>query len=493
METHNRPLFRLRGLKACAASHLVVEDLCILPGEAWGVLGETGAGMEVLAQILSGDLTPVRAGECVLPSSLGLVSFARQQERFERELRNDDTDFINHPDPGTPAGRFLSDAAAHAELVRLLRLEHVLDRGYRYLSSGEALKIGILSELSKGAQALTLEHPFDGLDVVSCRELSQALARLHQEGLTLILLLGDLTDLPPWCTHLALLQDGLIHYTGPADVIRALMGGSTGRTQAFFQANAAELRSEETEKSQQPASDAPLVQLKNGFARYGEVEVFSGLNLSICPGEHTLITGPNGCGKSTLVQLLTGDHPLCYQNDLTIFGQRRGSGETIWDVKRQMGIVSNDLHRSHRINGSALAVVLSGLFDSIGLYRHPTAEQRELGSRWLSWLGLQCKAKLPFRSLSYGEQRLVMLARALIKKPRLLLLDEATQGLDRANRKALLDFLEQAAEERLTTIVYISHRQDEQRPFFRQHLEFQPEDGVPFRVRKSGDLGLPLC
>ena len=489
MERHKKALLRLRGLRACAASHLVVEDLCIFPGEAWGVLGETGAGMEILAQILSGDLTAVRAGECVLPSALGLVSFARQQERFERELRNDDTDFINHPDPGTPAGRFLSEAAAHTELVQLLHLEHVLDRGYRYLSSGEALKIGILSELSRKVQVLTLEHPFDGLDVASCRELSQALARLHQAGLTLIFLLGDLHDLPPWCTHLALLQDGLIHYSGPADVIKALLGGTTGRTQAFFQAKVADLR---TDEPQSPASDEPLVQLKNGFARSGEVEVFSGLNLTIRPGEHTLITGPNGCGKSTLVQLLTGDHPLCYQNDLTLFGQRRGSGETIWDVKSQMGIVSNDLHRSHRINGSALAVALSGLFDSIGLYRRPTAEQRELGNRWLSWLGLQCKAKIPFRSLSYGEQRLVMLARALIKKPRLLLLDEATQGLDRANRTALLDFLEQAAAERLTTILYISHRQDEQRSFFRQHLEFQPAANVPFTVHKPGDQGHAL-
>ena len=183
------------------------------------------------------------------------------------------------------------------------------------------------------------------------------------------------------------------------------------------------------------------------------------------------------------MQLITGDHPLCYQNDLCIFGRRRGGGETIWDVKRHMGIVSNDLHRCHRINGNALAVVISGLFDSIGLYQRPTSEQRVLGRSWLEWLGLADKAALPFRRLSYGEQRLVLLARALIKKPRLLVLDEPTEGLDKANRRALLDFLEQTAAEQLSTILYISHRQDEHRPFFRQHLEFRPgDDAIPFRL-----------
>ena len=152
-----------------------------------------------------------------------------------------------------------------------------------------------------------------------------------------------------------------------------------------------------------------------------------------------------------------------------------------------MGIVSNDLHRNHRVSGTALAIVLSGLFDSIGLYTRPSDEQRLLGERWLRWLGLAAKAGKPFRRLSYGEQRLLLLARALIKGPRLLLLDEPTQGLDGANRKALLDFLERAAAERLCTILYISHRQDECRSFFHQHLQFSAsQEAKPFRLTATG-------
>lgn len=482
-------LLRLRGLEAPG---LQIDQLSVRMDEAWGILGDTGSGLDVLTAILAGDLDLVRSGECLLPPHLGLVSFARQQELFEQELRQDDTDFLDRPDPGTPARNFLHDADAHGELIRLFNLEHVLDRGYRNLSSGESRKIGILRELTRGVRVLVLEHPFDGLDQASCRELDLQLARLHAQGLTLLLLCSDILDLPSWCTHLALVRGGVLRHSGPAEEIYPLLASTHGRTQALFQAKVEDMR-QAREQGGQGGHDAPageseaLVELRNGFARYGEVEVFKGLNLTIRPGEHTLVTGPNGCGKSTLVQLITGDHPLCYTNDLSIFGKRRGSGETIWEVKHHLGLVSNDLHRNHRVSGSALAIVLSGLFDSIGLYSKATAAQRLQGEHWLGRLGLSNKATRPFRRLSYGEQRLVLLGRALIKKPRLLLLDEPTQGLDSANRKALLDFLEQVAAEQLCTILYISHRQDECRPFFCQHLLFSPNDRAqPFRLTATG-------
>jgi molybdate transport system ATP-binding protein len=137
-----------------------------------------------------------------------------------------------------------------------------------------------------------------------------------------------------------------------------------------------------------------------------------------------------------------------------------------------MGIVSPDLHRNHRVAGSALAIVLSGLFDSIGLYTRPSSAQQHLGRRWLGRLGLEAKANHAFRQLSYGEQRLILLARALIKGPPLLILDEPTQGLDEGNRTALLDVLAMIAEEQLSTILYVSHRLDEHREFFRQQIRF---------------------
>src|SRR5205085_333029 len=124
-------------------------------------------------------------------------------------------------------------------------------------------------------------------------------------------------------------------------------------------------------------ANVPLVALKNGTVRYGEQVVFEGLNLTVLPGQHTLVEGPNGSGKSTLLEMITGDHPQAYSNDLHLFGRKRGSGETVWDIKKNVGLVSGRLHRDYRVGGSVEDVLLSGLFDSIGLYVRPEPSHRE--------------------------------------------------------------------------------------------------------------------
>jgi molybdate transport system ATP-binding protein len=266
------------------------------------------------------------------------------------------------------------------------------------------------------------------------------------------------------------MQEGTIIEQGPAQEVLPATKRLLRMQDGLFRVSVEELRTERLADAPDPGPN--LLTLTRGFARYGEIEVFRDLDLTVNRGDHTLVTGPNGCGKSTLLQIITGDHPLCYGNNLSIFSKQRGSGESIWDIKKQMGIVSNDLHRNHRIAGSALAIVVSGLFDSIGLYSRPTEEQKQRARRWLQRLGLADKAGTAFRQLSYGEQRLILLARALIKVPRLLILDEPTQGLDEHNRMALLDFLAEIAGEDLCTILYVSHRQDEHRSFFTQHIRF---------------------
>ncbi|MBT8329235.1 MAG: ATP-binding cassette domain-containing protein, partial [Desulfofustis sp.] len=164
----------------------------------------------------------------------------------------------------------------------------------------------------------------------------------------------------------------------------------------------------------------------------------------------------------------------CYTNELYLFGRRRGSGESIWQIKKEMGIVSPALHREHYIPGNSLHIIVSGFFDSIGLYRRPTDRQWELARSWLGVLGLSALEKAPFRNLGYAEQRLLLIARALIKLPKILVLDEPTHGLDDVNRAHLLDFLEMVVDRQISTIIYVSHRRDEFRTFFRQHISFEP-------------------
>jgi molybdate transport system ATP-binding protein len=461
-------MIEIRGL---SAHGLHIDRFVAKTEEAWCIIGANDSGLTLLCDVIAGEQVDFRAELLRLPVDLGVCSFKRQQAIFEAEIRKDDTDFLDRIDPGTPARDFLTDAEQYRELINLLAMGDALDRGYRQLSSGQSRKLCLLQQITRGVSCLVLENPYEGLDQASCLELDRILPQLRHQGLGLLVLVNNTGDIPPWCTHLAAMHDGTIALQGPAGTmlpaVKMLLSQQPGR----FLVSVDELRKERL-ADDDDAAYPNLLTLNKGFARYGVVEVFNDLDLTVNRGDHTLITGPNGCGKSTLLQIITGDHPLCYANDLYLFGRQRGSGESVWDIKKQMGIVSHDLHRNHRISGSALAVVVSGLFDSIGLYVRPTEGQRQLGRRWLQRLTLADKAGTAFRQLSYGEQRLVLLARSLIKVPTLLILDEPTQGLDEPNRMALLDILAEIAAEELCTILYVSHRQDEYRSFFAQHVRF---------------------
>ncbi|MCL2789468.1 MAG: ATP-binding cassette domain-containing protein [Desulfobulbus sp.] len=459
-------------IKQLTADGLWIDHFAANPGEAWCLIGSNGSGIEQFCEIIAGEQTDYCAKKLSLPPDIGVLSFKRQQSLFEAELRKDDTDFLDRIDPGTPARAFLTDIDRHRFLIDLFAFSDLLDRGYRQLSSGQVRKLCLLEIITKGIGQLILENPYEGLDQASCVELNRVLAGLLAQGMGLLILVGNSADIPQWCTHLAAFRAGTLAVQGPRAEVLAEVSGWLTSQPPLFQVTVEDFRQDRRQPEGAGDAGPNLLTLRSGFARYGAVEVFNGLDLVIDRGGHTLITGPNGCGKSTLLQLISGDHPLCYTNDLTLFGQRRGSGESIWELKQRMGILSPDLHRNHRVAGSGLATVVSGLFDSIGLYTRPSEAQLQLGRRWLSRLGLAHKTQQPFRQMNYGEQRLLLLARALIKAPELLLLDEPTQGLDEPNRMALLDFLAAIANEQLTTIVYVSHRPDEYRDFFRTHVRF---------------------
>ncbi len=444
---------------------LHINQFVTTPGQAWCVFGENCSGIAAFIKLLSGTLTDYRADHLQLPEQAGILSFTAQQELFEQELRNDDSDFLNKADPGTLVREFLPNFKEHLGLLQTFGLAGCLDLGYRQLSSGQARKLLLLCELIKGATTLVLENPFDGLDEASCREISHCLMHLPERGLELVICVNNRGDIPPWASHLAIFKDGKLFASGTIDKTLPQIAIFTPDADADKNIPATFL---ETTGSKDLAEE--LVSLHNGFAGYGGKMLFSGLDLLIKTGDHSLITGPNGCGKSTLLDIITGDNPKCYANELRIFGQKRGSGESIWALKKHMGIVSPALHRDHRIPGSSLQVVLSGLYDSIGLYKRATAAEIQTARQWLAWIDLSGKATTPFRSLTFSEQRLVLIARALIKRPKLLILDEPTQGLDDDNRNALLSLLEYIAAGNLSTILFVSHRRDEHRPFFKQQI-----------------------
>ncbi len=448
---------------------LLIDRFSAREKEAWCIFGTIHSGVHEFFRLITGDMPGALAEVLDLPENPGIVSFRKQQAVYESELKKDDTDFMDRIDTGTLAWEFIVDAERHKGLIEALHLTECLEKGYRELSTGQSRKLMILSEFSKKPSCLIIETPFEGLDPLSCMELSEALKNLHKAGVLLILFVFNQSDIPAFCTHIAVMAKGSLVFQGPREKGAQWLAHELKQGIPDFQASSKDLQKAET-LHHNGFDDTFLVRLNQGSAGYGGKTVFQGLTLNIAPGQHTLVTGPNGSGKSTLLQMITGDHPACYQNDLSIFGIKRGSGESIWDLKKDMGIVSSELHRNYHVPGSALSALISGYFDSIGVYQNATPGQKQEAMTWLERIGMKSRGQTPFRNLSFGDQRLVLIARALIKVPKLLILDEPTQGLDELNRKSVLDFIEDMAKENISTILYVSHREDEFRKFFLQHV-----------------------
>ena len=307
-------------------------------GEAWCVFGRNGSGKQLLDRLLTGDLTP-RTGQLSLaiPSSeIRLVSFEAQQAIYEEERRLAAGDWIPDDEQGTRVEDFLPRNKLEDPLIDTLRMRHRLRAFYRELSTGESRKLLVLKAILEDAQLLLCDNPFDGLDQQSVAALSETLAQAVTRGISVVLLLSNRSDIPPWVQHFALIECGrmtlLSADAGPAQ--RALLdeqiaGLTSGQPSLPEDAIALE------------SYEAPYIaELNACTVRYGGRPVLDALTLKIAPLQHTLVTGENGAGKSTLLGLITGDCLQCFSNDVTVFGHRRvqanrcgiSSGTWVWLV-----------------------------------------------------------------------------------------------------------------------------------------------------------------
>jgi len=227
-----------------------------------------------------------------------------------------------------------------------------------------------------------------------------------------------------------------------------------------------------------------LVEMRDVVVEWSDRRILDRLSWTLRRGEHWLIRGPNGSGKTTLLELITGDNPQVFRNDIRLFGKKRGSGETIWELKEKMGVVSYRLHTEYRSLGDLTleAVVLSGLHDSIGLYQQCGEEERALAEKWLHLAGFAGRSATPFRDLSYGEQRAVLIARASIKQPPILILDEPCHGLDDTQRIRVLEVLQAIAENGTSTMLHVTHDPAEVLPCEKHILELCPGEKPMYRI-----------
>jgi molybdate transport system ATP-binding protein len=201
--------------------------------------------------------------------------------------------------------------------------------------------------------------------------------------------------------------------------------------------------------------------LQHASVNYQDVPVLHDITWTMRQGEHWAIRGPNGAGKSTLLSLILADNPQAYANDLKLFGRQRGSGESIWDIKQRIGWVAPELNNFYQSHDTCRMVVCSGFFDSIGLYHDVTPAQAQVAAAWMQALGIEALAGQSFQAVSIGEQRLILLARALVKQPSLLILDEPCQGLDAPHRTRIIDLLDSLCQQTQVSLLYVTHHTDE--------------------------------
>ena len=470
---------------------LSLNDLTINRGESWAFVGANGSGKSALARALAGELRPGKGQVNSNFQRRTRLSLEQLQKLVSDEWERNNTDLLSEgeDDTGRTAAQIIQDEVVDEARCRALAqqfgITYLLDRRFKYLSTGETRKTLLCQALMAQPDLLILDEPFDGLDVASRASLAETLHSLHQNGYSVVLVLNRFDDIPDFVQQVGVLAECTLTHVGER---RAILAEALVAQLAHSEKLDGMALPEADRPDQLPqlAEDAPRVLLRNGVVSYNDKAIINGLDWQVNPGEHWQIVGPNGAGKSTLLSLVTGDHPQGYSNDLTLFGIRRGSGETIWDIKQHIGYVSSSLHLDYRVSCNVRTVVLSGFFDSIGLYQPVSERQKALARQWLALLGMDNSlADAPFHSLSWGQQRLVLIARALVKHPTLLILDEPLQGLDPINRQLVRRFVDVLIGEGRTQLLFVSHHAEDAPKCITHRLRFVAQDAGYGFVQES--------
>tara|TARA_R110000823_G_scaffold195624_7_gene326962 strand:- start:3766 stop:5283 length:1518 start_codon:yes stop_codon:yes gene_type:complete len=477
-------LFQLTGVSLVyrAQRAICAIDWHVSAGEQWACLGPNGAGKTSLARVISGQARhfsgELARSEQLREKGIAYVCFEQAKALCERDRKLDDSEFrADASDPGTTVQQLLLSGhradARFRHWVERLGLQHLLTRGLRRISTGEMRKSLLAAAILQQPALLILDNPLDGLDLAMQEEMREIIAELLSSGQNILLLCRQIEDIPEQISHVLVLENGRVLRSGPR---RAVLTDAQVRELMDPPMPALSTLPPPASRPYTLPESEPLIRLRDVSVSYPGVNVLEGVNWTLERGRHCCIAGPNGCGKTTLLSLITGDNHKAYGQDITLFGVRRGSGESVWDIKQKFGQVDTQLHLGFARGMSVTEVVLSGFFDSVGLYDNWGDAQRERALQWLAALGLSEHRQQGFDALSFGLQRMVLLARAMVKSPAILLLDEPTLGLDGYHRRLILRAIDHIADNSDTQIIFVSHSPGDRPRCINQHLRFEPQE-----------------
>jgi len=471
----------LEGLTVTLGGRKVLNnlDFNILQGQQWAITGPSGSGKSVLAHTLMGRC--FHSGQLTFHKPIN-SAIVEQQHRFLNRSGTSDLYYqqrFNASDadqtitvrqelaqyfPGPASGMLLAagglalaDVADQDlltwEWLDNLHIRPLLTRPLIQLSNGENKRVQLAIALLENPDLLILDNPFLGLDTEGRATLHHIINNLAAKGIQLLLITSP-RELPAAITHVARLEEGKWTFQGQKEQFHP---DAIPAREVRLDTNILQ----ELQQYASPATFTTAVKMTNVHVHYGEKVLLEHIDWEVKKGERWNVSGPNGAGKSTLLSLITADNPQAYANDIWLFDRRRGTGETIWEVKQKIGFVSPELHLYFDYGATCFQVIASGLFDTIGLFRPLSDEQTLQVGLWMKLLSLDDLRTSRLAQLSTGQQRMVLLARALIKNPPMLILDEPCQGLDEEQTNYFRQLIGLLCEAFGTTLIYVSHYKEE--------------------------------
>ncbi len=473
------PLLELRDVSITRGRRVLFRKMnwTIRLGERWALIGPAGSGKTSVAEVLAGtrrvargrilysfteDETPSER-EVILLSSESQMNarasnspyYQARWNSFEEEDGRTVRNFISAQGIyGLSEYHVLSagEVPSHFPACRRHALgatgvAPLLKRKIMDLSNGELRKVLLARALAQKPHLLILDDPLSGLDARSRRAFHKVVAAASQMGISLVFIASSFEDLPAKCaSHVLQLERHRLVFSGP------MSRGPFRRARSW------------TGGVTRPGGDTAgvpgeiAIEMNKASVRYGRTYVLKDVTWQVRYREHWAVLGPNGSGKTTLLGLILGDNPQAYACDIRIFGRARGSGESIWEIKKYIGHVAPEVQSFLPLDQTGEMIVCSGFHDSIGLYRRCSRARHKSAARILKKLGIARLAARMMGEMSSSEQRLILIARALVKRPRILILDELCQGLDAATRRRMIELMDRLAVGNDLTLIVVAHR-----------------------------------